>query len=75
MERAAYDQALPLHLEPHEHAQVQRAAAAAGQSVEDFVKAAVLEAAADPFLAALEHAADVIAARIRGDVVQHDYAA
>ncbi|MET8696901.1 hypothetical protein ABZV65_30675 [Streptomyces bauhiniae] len=54
-----------------EHAEVERAAAAAGQPVEEFVRAAVLDAARDPFLAALDQAVSTIAAR---DQVQHDYA-
>jgi hypothetical protein len=54
--------------------QVQRAATAAGQSLEEFVRTAVLAAAADPFLAALERAADTVAARARTKQIQHNYA-
>ncbi|MEU1592828.1 hypothetical protein ABZ468_08180 [Streptomyces sp. NPDC005708] len=54
-----------------ERRQVVRAAAAAGRTLEEFMRDAVLDAAADPFLMALELAADTIAAR---DHVQHDYA-
>ncbi|MCD9904577.1 hypothetical protein LUR56_39885 [Streptomyces sp. MT29] len=64
---------LTLPLTPAEQGQVAHAAAIAGQSVDDFVRAAVLAAATDPFLAALDQAADTIAAR-RGGPVQHDYA-
>lgn len=52
-----------------EYQQVQRAAAAAGLSVDEFVRAAVLEATADPFRDALEQAVETVA-----DRVQHDYA-
>ncbi|PNG22328.1 hypothetical protein [Streptomyces cahuitamycinicus] len=57
-----------------QYAQVQRAAAAVGQSVEDFARDAVLDAAADPFLAALERAVDTVTARTAEDRIQHDYA-
>jgi uncharacterized protein (DUF1778 family) len=56
-------QALPVALTAAERGQVERAAAAAGLSVEEFMRNAVLEAAADPFLLALEQAAATIAAR------------
>lgn len=62
---------LQLHLTAAERDQVRRAAAAAGQTPGEFMRDAVLDAAADPFLAALEKAADTIAAR---DRIQHDYA-
>ncbi|MET8717390.1 hypothetical protein ABZV52_29940 [Streptomyces sp. NPDC004735] len=52
-----------------EHHQVQRAAAAAGQSIEEFARAAILNAATDPFRDALEQAVDTVANRD-----QHDYA-
>lgn len=52
-----------------EHHQVQRAATAAGLSIDEFVRAAVLEAAGDPFRDALEQAVETVA-----DRVQHDYA-
>ena len=66
--------ALSVPLTAAEHDQVQRAAATAGRTVEDFMRAAVLDAAMDPFLAALDRAADTIAARDRAEQVQHDYA-
>ncbi|MDI3102088.1 hypothetical protein QJ054_34185 [Streptomyces sp. AN-3] len=65
----------PARLTADQYVQVQRAAAAAGQSVEDFARDAILAAANDPFLEALEKAADTIAARDQADRVQHDYAA
>ncbi|MEU9781466.1 hypothetical protein AB0H92_10915 [Streptomyces phaeochromogenes] len=55
-----------------ERDQVQRAADARGTSIEEFMRCAVLTAAADPFLAALEQAATTIADR--ADRIQHDYA-
>ncbi|MEU1895714.1 hypothetical protein [Streptomyces pristinaespiralis] len=66
--------ALTVPLTAVERDQVQLAAAAAGKSVDEFLRDAVLEAANDPFLAALEQAADTIAARPRADRIQHDYA-
>ncbi|MER6109322.1 type II toxin -antitoxin system TacA 1-like antitoxin [Streptomyces hirsutus] len=66
--------ALTLPLTGPERDQVERAAAAAGRSVDDFVRAAVLDAATDPFLAALEQAVDTVSARAAEDRVQHDYA-
>ncbi|MET7573355.1 hypothetical protein ABZT04_33395 [Streptomyces sp. NPDC005492] len=65
--------ALSVPLAATEHDQVQRAAAAAGQSVEEFVRAAVLDAAIDPFRDALDQAADAVA-RAAEDRIQHDYA-
>ncbi|MEU2909149.1 MULTISPECIES: hypothetical protein [Streptomyces] len=55
-----------------EQDQVQLAAAAADKTVEEFLRDAVLNAANDPFLAALEQAATTIAGR--ADRIQHDYA-
>ncbi|MFD7505440.1 hypothetical protein [Streptomyces sp. NPDC059850] len=66
--------ALSVSLTATEHDQVQRAATAAGQSVEDFARDAILGAAADPFLAALEQAVDTVTARAAEDQVRHDYA-
>lgn len=66
--------ALTMPLTPAEQSQVKRAAAIAGQPVDDFVRAAVLAAATDPFLAALDQAADTIAGDGQADTVQHDYA-
>ncbi|MER6616326.1 hypothetical protein [Streptomyces xantholiticus] len=71
----AQAQALTVPLTAAERDQVQLAAAAAGKALEEFVRDAVLEAAYDPFLAALEQAADTIAARNCDDQVQHDYVA
>ncbi|MFJ3973413.1 hypothetical protein ACIPYR_35445 [Streptomyces parvus] len=48
------------------------AAAITGQSVEEFVRTAVLAAATDPFLAVLDQAANTLAGR--AEPVQHDYA-
>ncbi|MFJ1552757.1 type II toxin -antitoxin system TacA 1-like antitoxin [Streptomyces mirabilis] len=70
----AQAQALSAPLTAAEHDQVQRAAAIAGQSMEEFVRAAVLDAATDPFLDALERAADTVAARARTELIQHNYA-
>lgn len=61
--------ALSAPLTVTEYQQVQRAAATAGLSVDEFVRVPVLEAAADPFRDALEHAVETVA-----DRVQHDYA-
>ncbi|MEU9355052.1 hypothetical protein AB0D65_29660 [Streptomyces griseoloalbus] len=66
--------ALTVPLTAAEQDQVYRAADAAGKDVEDFMRDAVLAAARDPFLAALEKAADTIAAHDRTDHVQHDFA-
>ncbi|MEU6093098.1 hypothetical protein ABZ865_41410 [Streptomyces sp. NPDC047085] len=68
---AAQAQAFTVPLTAAELDQVQRAAAVAGQSIDDFMRTAVLRAANDPFIAALEQAADTIAAR---DRIQYDYA-
>ncbi|WP_331763620.1 hypothetical protein OH738_40840 (plasmid) [Streptomyces hirsutus] len=43
--------------------------------MEQFVRAVVLDAATDPFLAALEQAVDTVTARNQADRIQHDYAA
>ncbi|MET9776203.1 hypothetical protein ABZ023_18415 [Streptomyces sp. NPDC006367] len=64
----------PAPLTPDQYLQVQRAAAAAGKSVEDFARDAILDAAEDPFLAALDRAADTVAAQAQADRLQHDYA-
>ncbi|RPE39674.1 hypothetical protein EDD90_2691 [Streptomyces sp. Ag109_O5-1] len=53
-----------------EQDQVQLAATAAGKTVDAFMRDAVLHAAHDPFLAALEHAAT----RAAADRIQHGYA-
>ncbi|MGY4935839.1 hypothetical protein ACWD7T_33025 [Streptomyces sp. 900116325] len=71
----AQAQAFAVPLTAAEQDQVQIAAAAAGKTVDAFMRDAVLDAAHDPFLAALEQAADTIAARSREDQIQHDYAA
>jgi uncharacterized protein (DUF1778 family) len=70
----AQARALTVPLTAAEQDQVHRAAAAAGKTVDDFTRDAVLTAAYDPFLAALEQAANTIAARATGDRIQHDYA-
>ncbi|MFG2761527.1 hypothetical protein [Streptomyces wuyuanensis] len=69
---AAPAHAVAVPLTAAQRDQVRRAAAAAGQTVEEFMTAAALAAATDPFLTALEHAADTIAAR--AERIQHDYA-
>ncbi|MFI8206774.1 hypothetical protein [Streptomyces sp. NPDC085937] len=69
--RIARISALAVPLSASEQDQVQRAAEAAGKDVEDFMREAVLAAANDPFLTALDQAADTVARR--GEV-QHDYA-
>ncbi|MFF8789179.1 hypothetical protein [Streptomyces sp. NPDC015125] len=66
--------ALSLPLTAAENDRVQRAAAAAGQSHEEFARAAILDAAADPFLDALERAVDTVLNRTVQDRIQHDYA-
>ncbi|MGW5250622.1 hypothetical protein ACWEQN_44140 [Streptomyces sp. NPDC004129] len=66
----AQSQAATVPLTAAEHDRVQRAAATAGKTVDDFLRDAVLTAAYDPFLMALEQAADTIAAR--ADRIQHD---
>ncbi|WP_409473524.1 plasmid mobilization protein [Streptomyces sp. HC307] len=70
----AQAQALSTPLTAAEHDQVQRAAAAAGQSVEEFVRAVVLGAATDPLFAALEQAVDTVVARAADEQIRHDYA-
>lgn len=52
-------------LTPTEYHQMLRAAAAAGLSIDEFVRAAVLDAAADPFRDALEQAVETVADRIQ----------
>lgn len=69
--RHARISALAVPLSAAEQEQVQRAAEVAGKDVEDFMREAVLAAANDPFLIALEQAADTVARRAE---VQHDYA-
>ncbi|MGW2496216.1 hypothetical protein ACWCV2_17160 [Streptomyces pseudogriseolus] len=69
--RYARISALAVPLSAAEQEQVQHAAEVAGQDVEEFMRTAVLEAASDPFLTALEQAADTVARRAE---VQHDYA-
>lgn len=66
--------ALSVPLTAAEHDQVQRTAAAAGQSMEEFVRAAVLDAATDPFRDALARAVDTVLNRTAEDRIQHDYA-
>ncbi|MGW0033009.1 hypothetical protein ACWDXD_24730 [Streptomyces sp. NPDC003314] len=68
------DQALSVPLRAAERGQVERAAAIAGKPLEDFLRDAVLAAATDPFLAALDQAADTIAARAQHDRIRHDFA-
>lgn len=68
----AQARALTVPLTAAEQDQVQRAAAAAGKTVDAFMRDAVIAAAYDPFLAALERAADTVAARTEDE--QHDYA-
>ncbi|MEU2585290.1 hypothetical protein ABZ612_20480 [Streptomyces avermitilis] len=70
----AQAQAFTVPLTVAEQDQVQRAAAAAGKTVDDFMRDAILTDAHDPFLAALEQAATTIAARAAEDRIQHDYA-
>ncbi|MEU6462231.1 hypothetical protein [Streptomyces sp. NPDC046976] len=70
---AAQAKAPTMPLTAAEQDQVQRAATIAGKTVEDFMHDAVLAAAHDPFLAALEQAAVTIADR--ADLLQHGYAA
>ncbi|MFI9078750.1 hypothetical protein ACIGW8_20115 [Streptomyces sioyaensis] len=70
----AHAPALSLPPTAAEHDRVRRAAAAAGQSREEFVRAAILNAATDPFLDALEQAVDTVLNRTAKDRIQHDYA-
>jgi uncharacterized protein (DUF1778 family) len=70
----AHALALSAPLTAAQHDQVQRAAAAAGQSVEEFVRTAVLDAATDPLRDALERAVDTVTRRAAEDRIQHDYA-
>ncbi|WP_328491258.1 hypothetical protein [Streptomyces zaomyceticus] len=65
-------QALTVPLTAAQQAQVRTAAAAMGKPVDVFLRDAVLEAAYDPFLAALNQAADTMASR--AGLIQHDYA-
>ncbi|WP_108934677.1 hypothetical protein [Streptomyces ardesiacus] len=64
--------ALAVPLSAAEQNQVYRAAEVAGKDVDDFMRDAILAAANDPFLAALEQAAETIAAQ--NAPVRHDYA-
>lgn len=70
----AQAQAFTVSLTAAERDQVQLAAATAGKTVDDFLRNAVLAAAYDPFLTALERAADTIAAHAAKDPIQHSYA-
>ncbi|MFK0159188.1 hypothetical protein ACIQVK_44845 [Streptomyces sp. NPDC090493] len=65
-------QALTAPLTAAERDQVELAAAAAGKTVDDYLRDGIPAAARDPFAAALERAADTIAGR--GDEIRHDYA-
>jgi uncharacterized protein (DUF1778 family) len=65
-------QALTAPLTAAARDQVQLAAAAAGKTVDDYLRDGITTAAYDPFADALERAADTIAGR--GEVIQHDYA-
>ncbi|MFJ4084935.1 hypothetical protein ACIP2Z_39080 [Streptomyces iakyrus] len=64
-------QALTAPLTDAERDQVQLAAAAAGKTVDEYLRDGI-PTAGDPFAAALERAADTIAGR--GDEIRHDYA-
>ncbi|MFI5990224.1 hypothetical protein ACIBAC_00020 [Streptomyces sp. NPDC051362] len=66
-------QAFTAPLTAAERDQVARAAAAAGKTLEAFVRDAVLTAAYDPFLAAIERAAETIATRNSAEI-RHDFA-
>ncbi|QOV40197.1 hypothetical protein IM697_18420 [Streptomyces ferrugineus] len=68
----AQTEVLTVPLTAAEQNQVQIAAAAAGKTVDGFLRDAVLTAAYDPFLAALEQAADTIAGH--ADRIQHNHA-
>ncbi|MBK3639511.1 hypothetical protein [Streptomyces sp. MBT33] len=57
-----------------EYDRVQRASADAGQSVEEFVRTVVLDAAMDPFHDALERAVGTVLHRTAEDRIRHDYA-
>lgn len=70
----AQARAVTVPLTVAEHDQVEVAAAAAGKTVDNFLRDAVLTAAFDPFLAALERAADTIASLDPEDMIQHGYA-
>ncbi|MFF4902215.1 hypothetical protein [Streptomyces sp. NPDC001068] len=70
----AQSQAATVPLTVAERAQVETAAAAAGKTFDDFVRDAVLAAAYDPLVVALERAADTVAARSAADRIRHDYA-
>ncbi|MFF1600772.1 hypothetical protein ACFVYV_25240 [Streptomyces mirabilis] len=70
----AQSQAATVPLTAAERAQVENAAAVAGKTFDDFVRDAVLTAAYDPLVVALDRAADTVAARAQADQVQHDYA-
>ncbi|MFC9534416.1 hypothetical protein ACFT38_28310 [Streptomyces sp. NPDC056975] len=70
----AHVRAFSAPLTAAQHDKVRRAAAIAGQSVEEFVRIAVLDAATDPFRDALERAVDTVTRRAAEDRTQHDYA-
>jgi uncharacterized protein (DUF1778 family) len=70
----AHAQAIQVPLTASELLKVQQAAEVSGLSVDGFVRAAVLDAATDPFRDALEQAAATISARPHSERIQHDYA-
>jgi uncharacterized protein (DUF1778 family) len=70
----AQAQALSAPMTATEYDRVQRAAADAKQSVEEFVRTAVLDAAVDPFHDALERAVRTVLNRTAEDRIRHDYA-
>ncbi|MER7952054.1 hypothetical protein ABTY59_32150 [Streptomyces sp. NPDC096079] len=65
-------QSLPVPLTAAQQAQVRAAAASTGKPVDVFLRDAVLEAAYDPFLDALEQAVNTIIRQ--ADQIQHNYA-
>lgn len=69
----AQTQVRTVPLTDSEQDQVQIAATAAGKAVDNFLRDAVIAAAFDPFLVALERAADTIASLAPEDSIQHDY--
>ncbi|WP_181801437.1 hypothetical protein [Streptomyces shenzhenensis] len=70
----AQAQALSAPVTAAEYDRVQRAATGARQSVEEFVRAAVLDAAMDPLCDALNQAVDTMARHAASGPIQHDYA-
>lgn len=67
-------QAVTVPLTAAERHRVELAAAVAGKTTDAFVRDAVIAAAYDPLVDAIERAADTVAARRAADQIRHDFA-